>query len=165
MCYSCTKIVYGQGGRIWWFAGISAVGGCASRWGKKLYQIWRFIGAPGTFKLLERLAKRFAPPRAPPRAPRQKVASVVTGFPPDTLKKWWPLGVLGRVLARLGKTRLGSFASTRNGANSTRTSMPREGGGVMSCPRHESTDVHTSVEPIGVRTESEICQLRPEAVV
>ena len=35
----------------------------------------------------------------------------------------------------------------------------------VSCPRHESTDVHTSVEPIGVRTESEICQLRPEAVV
>ena len=32
----------------------------------------------------------------------------------------------------------------------------------MSCPRHESTDVHTSVEPIGVRTESEICQLRPD---
>ena len=48
------------------------------------------------------------------------------------------------------RSRIG--ASPRSGANSTRTSMPREGGGVMSCPRHESTDVHTSEEPIGVIT-------------
>ena len=40
-----------------------------------------------------------------------------------------------------------------------------EVGDDLSCPIHESTDVHTSVEPVGVRTESEICQLRPEAVV
>ena len=50
-------------------------------------------------------------------------------------------------------------------SNSDSDSESGSGAGTVSCPRHESTDVHTFVEPIGVRTESEICQLRPEAVV
>jgi len=56
------------------------------------------------------------------------------------------------------RSRIG--ASPRSGANSTRTSMPREGEGVMSCPRHESpnrTKLHRPYRCVYGRTAKFDC--------